>query len=172
MADSKHNLCWGRYDHKIDEKGRLLLPYDFRDVLGDRLVLVAGPNKEIRVYSDAAFALFEKELAGQCLLDEYDEDFLYLQRIFGNCERLSHDTSYRISLPDRLRNHAGLMTDLSAVMIGCGNRVEIWSSPLLSLQDSHLDLERIKNVAKSRRGLLGGLSANAAASISSDAIVA
>ena len=172
VTPSIQKLCWGRYDYKIDEKGRLLLPFEFRDVLGERLVLVAGPYNEIRLYSDQSFGSFQDELAGSSLMDEYDEEFLYIQRLFGNCERVSRDTNYRATLPDRLREYAGLLTNTSAIIIGCGNRVEIWSEANLAKQSNKIDMEKIKNVARSRRGLLPALSAEVASTVANEASVA
>lgn len=118
---------WGRFEHNLDEKGRVIIPQLFRSKLGDEFVLIAGAGNHIRVYPMPIWAAIEEQLASDSLLDELNKDLLYLQRMFGNCEFVSLDQQNRVSLPRHLRDWAELKEGNSAIILGSGTRLEIWN---------------------------------------------
>ena len=44
-------MFMGEYHHNIDEKGRIVLPSKFRELLGDSFVITRGIEKCLYVYS-------------------------------------------------------------------------------------------------------------------------
>ena len=118
---------WGRFEHSLDDKGRVVVPLKFRDKLGDEFVLTTGADHHIRVYPMPIWENMEEQLISQDVHDEQDPNLNFLQRLFGNCEYVSSDQQNRLSLSRHLRVWAGLGEDETAIIIGNGTRLEIWS---------------------------------------------
>ena len=128
MAISSPALrMWGRYEHSLDDKGRVIVPQKFRDKLGDEFVLTIGPDRHIRAYPMPIWEAMDEQLASVDVLDELNKDVIFLQRMFGNCEFVSPDTANRLSIPRHLREWANLRESETAIIIGNGTRVEFWS---------------------------------------------
>jgi MraZ protein len=118
---------WGRFEHSLDDKGRVIVPQKFREKLGEEFVLTIGPDHHIRVYPMLVWEAMEEQLVSADVLDELDPDLQFLQRMFGNCEFVSYDQQNRLSLPRHLREWASLRESEPAIIIGSGTRLEIWS---------------------------------------------
>jgi MraZ protein len=118
---------WGRFEHKLDDKGRVIVPQRLRDSLGEECVLTTGPGNHIRAYPVQVWDTMTAELAGIGLLDEQDKSLNLLQRMAGNCEYASTDPQNRLSIPSFLRRWASLEDGDTAVIVGSGNRLEIWN---------------------------------------------
>ena len=118
---------WGRFEHSLDDKGRVIVPQKFRDKLGEEFVLTIGPGRHIRVYPLPIWEAMEEQLTSADVHDELDPDLIFLQRMFGNCEFVSYDQQNRLSIPRHLREWAGLREGDTAIILGSGTRLEVWS---------------------------------------------
>ena len=118
---------WGRFEHSLDDKGRVIVPQKFREKLGEEFVLTIGPSKHIRAYPMAVWEALEEQLASTDLDGELNEDSIFLQRMFGNCEFVSPDQQNRLSIPRHLREWASLRESDTAIILGSGTRLELWS---------------------------------------------
>jgi MraZ protein len=116
-----------KYEHTIDEKGRLSFPVRFREVLRkyDSEVLIAIPwDNHLRAYPLAEWEILENKLkAGE---GPPSEDLDRLIRYFESesCECFL-DKQGRVLLPQVLRTELGLQRDV--VLVGMIDRVEIWN---------------------------------------------
>ena len=124
---SRENRMWGRFEHSLDDKGRVIVPQKFREKLGEEFVLTIGPSKHIRAYPMAVWDALEEQLASSDLDGELNEDSIFLQRMFGNCEFVSPDQQNRLSIPRHLREWASLRESDTAIILGSGTRLELWS---------------------------------------------
>ena len=124
---SRENRMWGRFEHSLDDKGRVIVPQKFREKLGDEFVLTIGPSRHIRAYPMPIWDTLEEQLASSNLDDELNEDSIFLQRMFGNCEFVSADQQNRLSIPRHLRDWANLRESEAAIILGSGTRLELWS---------------------------------------------
>lgn len=117
----------GEYQQKLDDKGRLVLPSAFRDELAHtKLILALGDHGEIGVWPDGDFDKRSKQIAER----EYDSeaDARAYRRFMSNASDARIDAQFRIAVPESLRRKAGFegVGSKDAVVIGVGNRVEIW----------------------------------------------
>ena len=115
-----------KYEHTIDDKGRLSFPSRFREVLRqyESEVLIAIPwDNHLRIYPLAEWEILENKL--QVEDQEQFEDLDKVIRYFESesCECVV-DKQGRILLPPGLRADLGLKRDI--VLIGMIDRVEIW----------------------------------------------
>lgn len=129
----KLKKLWGRFEHSLDDKGRLLLPSRFGVSPKDEFVIMAVPNpqKHLWLYESTTWETLNNELASDTLFDQFDHSLQSLQRFFGNCDFVEVDSSGRITLPRTYRTWAGLMPKgeetITPITIGLGNRIEIWN---------------------------------------------
>jgi MraZ protein len=120
------NRFRSKYDHTIDEKGRLIFPSRFREVLRqyESEVLIAIPwDNHLRAYPLAEWESLENRLKVEDgeLQEDLDKIIRYLES--ESCECVL-DKQGRILLPPALRAELGLKRDI--VLIGMIDRVEIW----------------------------------------------
>jgi MraZ protein len=113
----------GTFEHSLDEKGRIVLPSTFRNHLVDRGFISQYENclglwtpEEFRNVADR---LTEKVREGAT--SQYA-----LRAFAANAHEVKPDSQGRISIPQRLRDYAGL--DRDAVVIGALDRIEIWDA--------------------------------------------
>ncbi len=118
---------WGRFEHSLDDKGRVIVPQKFREKLGDEFVLTIGPDNHIRAYPMPVWEAMEEQLISTDVHDELNPDLVFLQRMFGNCEFVGYDQQFRMSIPRHLRAWADLQESEPAIIVGNGTRLEIWS---------------------------------------------
>lgn len=113
----------GEYHHTIDEKGRLAVPFRFREDL-DRGGFVSK-------WIDGCLALFPRaawdELAAKAAsLPVADTGARTFQRfIFGTAFEVRLDRQGRLVVPSVLREFAGLVSE--AVVVGSRDHLEVWS---------------------------------------------
>ena len=113
----------GTYSPKLDEKGRIFLPAKFRDELKDGLVIVPFHDDCLALYPVATFERKAQEIA------DLPESFVQVreyQRWLANEASLDvPDKQYRVHIPSRLREYAGL--DGQILARGSIVRVELWN---------------------------------------------
>lgn len=146
---------WGRFEHSLDDKGRVIVPQKFREKLGEEFVLTIGPGRHVRIYPLLIWEVMEEQLVSADMHDELDENAIFLQRMFGNCEFAGPDQQNRLSIPRHLREWAGLREGEAAIIVGSGTRVELWSR---ANWDAYSSLFTEKNAAEAalRRKLANG----------------
>lgn len=115
----------GRYEHTLDEKGRLTIPARFRGRLGDHFVLtIAPPERCLALYPDATWYEFCGKLEAAPRKDAQYRTFV--RHLFAHTEEVSLDAQGRLIVPPSLRGHAGIERDV--VLVGTLTRIELWSA--------------------------------------------
>ena len=145
---------WGRFEHSLDDKGRIIVPQRFRETLGDEFVLTMGPGHHVRAYPMPIWEALEEQLISADVDDELNPSMVFLQRMFGNCEFVSPDQQNRLSIPRHLREWALLREADTAVILGSGVRLEIWSRAQWDLSNDFTEAGA-KDAARGRKSSLG-----------------
>lgn len=120
----------GEYECKLDAKGRLVLPARIKSHLpettGNELVLRKGFEACLVIYPLVEYKKIFSKIAG---LSEFNEEYRTLQRNFfrGNTT-VELDTMGRFVIPKLMLSYSGI--DKDALVIGMGNRIEVWSPTL------------------------------------------
>src|SRR5437868_2530683 len=117
---------WGEYEHSVDDKGRVVIPQDFRGLLGDRFIVTRGPDRSILVLPSSVWQPIQESLRNPTL----HRDRAFLQRMLGGRTEVSLDPQARLAIPKHLREHAGISNSVAAVIVGQGFKFEIWSKPV------------------------------------------
>jgi MraZ protein len=117
---------------KLDAKGRMAIPTRYRERLQARcdgqLVVTVDRDHCLLLYPLPEWEEIEKKLVK---LPSFNAQARRLQRLLvGHATELDMDAHGRILLPQPLRDFASL--EKTAVMIGQGNKFEIWDENLWS----------------------------------------
>ena len=128
----------GRYDHTIDQKGRLAVPSRWRETLlglhEDRLVLTkhrVAVNRCVHVHP---LSSWEKVLRRFDEQPPLDLRMQALQRAYvSHGQECPMDPQGRILLPPHLRTYAGLERDVR--FVGFGRHASIWDRTVCDRMD-------------------------------------
>lgn len=124
----------GRYEHTIDDKGRLTIPARYRELLEDGAYVTQGFEHNLIVHPVASFEEMSAKVNQLAITDPVARQ---LRRyIFSAAERCEFDKAGRILLPQFLRDMAKL--DGSVVLVGAGAYFEIWSASNWTQQNDAL----------------------------------
>ena len=114
----------GEFEHAVDDRGRIAIPAKFRPALADGMVVTKGIDRCLVIWPIDDWRTFTDDLRQMPLMAG---DARRMQRFFlAGAADATPDRLGRILIPSPLRLYAQL-TD-QAVVIGVGDRVEIWST--------------------------------------------
>ncbi len=116
----------GRFEHGIDDKGRVSIPSRFREILTtnfDERLIVTNFDGCLWAYPVSEWLKIEERVSA---LPQFKPEVKALQRVFiSAATECSIDKQGRILLPPTLRDYAGIEKNL--VFVGMTKRLEIWS---------------------------------------------
>jgi MraZ protein len=113
----------GEFQHSLDAKGRIILPSKFRAQLESGLVITRAPDGCLWVMSSADFQTWAETLRESTRRG--DPRWRDVQRfIFSGAHEDHPDKQGRISVPEHLREHAGLEREVT--ITGNDDRIEVW----------------------------------------------
>ena len=113
----------GENDRLLDEKGRIVLPSNFRRHLKDAAFIAKSLQAPcLMVYSADEIEKVAERLIEQVQTKKVTADAQ--RRWAASISEVRTDTQGRIPIPAKLRNEIGL--EREAVVIGVINRLEIW----------------------------------------------
>ena len=116
-------MFMGEYHHTIDEKGRIIIPAKFREMLGDTFIVTRGIENCLFVYPNDEWQKIVTKLES---LPFTKRDARQFVRFFlSGATNAEFDKQGRVNLTSPLIDYARLQKD--CVVIGTGSRLEIWS---------------------------------------------
>ena len=114
----------GTYNHTIDQKGRMIIPNKFRNLLGDVFIITRGIDECLEIYDKASWDKFSDKINSLPYSEKSAREF---KRIFiGNAIELVPDKMGRVQLTPALRSSVGLVSDVT--FLGVGDHIEVWDS--------------------------------------------
>ena len=133
----------GRYNHTIDEKGRLTIPARFRELLENGAYVTQGFDRNLMVLTAPSFEQIYSRVNQMSMTDPTARQLKRL--IFSAAERCEIDRAGRMLLPQFLREAVQLNGE--AMIVGAGDYFEIWSPDLWAqqnelLQDAEANAQR------------------------------
>jgi len=120
------SILTGEFRNTLDEKGRLSLPARMRSELpGIELVLTQGIDQCLWLFPPQQWQeLSQKLMASTSLFQAKSR--LVQRRIIAPAQEVEIDRLGRISIPQSLREWAGLSRE--CVILGISKYIEIWSA--------------------------------------------
>ena len=125
-------MLMGEYKHKMDKKGRVIIPAKFRNELGENFVATRGLDNCLFVYPMDEWNTLKEKLTSLPITSKEARSFVRF--FFSGATECKLDKQGRISLPVNLRNYANLNKQI--VIIGLGSRIELWAE---EKWDNYLD---------------------------------
>jgi MraZ protein len=116
----------GNFEHKLDAKGRLVIPSCFREELGTRVVATSISNECISLYSERNWEDVVTRL--EEISKQSPKGDTAQRRILANSFRLEVDSMGRVLISEKLRKAAGIEQDVC--INGNNKKLEIWDSAL------------------------------------------
>lgn len=117
----------GSYNHKLDSKGRTVLPARFRGELGNSVVATIGFDRCIALYSNSQWEAFMEKVKELPSFKKKTREFRRV--LLSMAVEQEIDGAGRILLPAILREYAGAEQDIT--IIGQEDHVEIWDTKKL-----------------------------------------
>ena len=124
----------GQFQHNLDEKGRLMIPARYRELLAAGAFITQGFDKCLMVMTDAYFAQVYDRINSMNLADPTAR--LLRRLILSNAYPVEVDKVGRILLPNNLRQVIALNGE--AIVAGQGDYFEVWNPADWNLQMDQL----------------------------------
>jgi len=118
------NMLVGTFEHKIDSKGRVVLPAKLRDELGCAVVSTIGIDKCIAIYPKEQWEKVLEKFMGLSFSKGKSRGLMRL--MLSSASELQIDMAGRILVPNFLRGHAEL--DQEICLIGVNDHIELWDT--------------------------------------------
>jgi MraZ protein len=119
-------VFYGEFSHKLDKKGRLIIPAKFRDVIQEmcieRFYITRGLDECLFMFSESEWKLQESKFKSMSFTKKKARDFNRL--FFAGAVEGVPDKQWRILIPDYLKAYAKLSKNI--VVVGVSTRIEIW----------------------------------------------
>lgn len=111
----------GRYEHSIDEKGRLFIPAKLREELGSVFYLAVGVKENLTIYPMEAWNKLRERVSSLTTAQAAAMDVF-----FASAYKCEPDKQWRIQVPSDLREYARI--DRDVVITGNNDRAQVWSA--------------------------------------------
>jgi len=117
-------MFFGEFEYKVDEKGRVPVPAQFRKVIKEGMVVLSqGMEGCITAYPLPEWKKLAEALSGASVTRS---KMRKLNRaLFATAFRVNIDGQGRVALPGPLRDYAGIEDEV--VIIGANNCIELWN---------------------------------------------
>ena len=116
-------MLMGEYHNSLDLKGRVVIPFKFREELGEKIVLTRGLDGSLFIYSYDTFLDLTKKLNNLPFTEKESRNFIRF--MLSGATTLEFDKQGRIIIPNFLKEYANLEKEV--VLVGVLNRIEVWS---------------------------------------------
>jgi MraZ protein len=115
-------MPFGEFQYSVDDKGRVIIPPNFRDFVGDGMVVTRGMDGCLNVFPLTTWRDIETKLTSLPITDGSSRNFVRF--FYSGAAKVSIDAAGRITLPSTLRLYAGISNNV--VIAGAPNRLEVW----------------------------------------------
>jgi transcriptional regulator MraZ len=142
----------GQYQHNLDDKGRLMIPARFRDLLEGGAFITQGFDKCLMVMTESYFKQVYERIEAMNLADPTAR--LLRRLILANAYSVETDKVGRILVPQNLRTFLGIENG-ELIVAGQGEYFEVWtpaqwSEQMTQLQDTEANNQRFSTLDLSK----------------------
>ena len=114
----------GQFYHNLDNKGRLTIPTNFRDLLSNNgAYIIQGFEQNLLVLPSPSFDIVSRRINQMSMTDPNTR--LLRRLFFSTAKFVEVDKAGRILIPQFLRQSAYMESEV--VVVGNGTYFEIWS---------------------------------------------
>lgn len=113
----------GEFKHKLDRKGRLIMPARFRSELEETFMITRGLDRCLFAYTPEEWTKIEQQLRSLPFTQSNARAFSRF--FFSGASECQLDSQGRVLVPANLRKYAEFKKEV--VVIGVSNRIELWA---------------------------------------------
>ena len=125
----------GQFQHNLDDKGRLMIPARYRDLLAAGAFITQGFDKCLMVMTDAYFKEVYERINSMNMADASAR--MLRRLILSNAYPVEADKVGRILVPQNLREFLGV-TSGELTVAGQGDYFEVWTPADWKVQNDKL----------------------------------
>jgi len=145
----------GQFQHNLDDKGRLMVPARYRDLLAAGAFITQGFDKCLMVMTDVYFGQVYERINSMNLADPTAR--MLRRLILSNAYPVEVDKVGRILVPQNLRQFLGI-TSGELTVAGQGDYFEVWApaewqAQMDNLQDVEANEQRFSTLDLSKNPL-------------------
>lgn len=151
MVNGGMELLTGEYNNTLDEKGRISFPAKLRQQINETtLIVTQALDHCLWLFTQEEWKNLSTKLMESA--SPFDaKNRLVLRRLVAPAQEVEFDKSGRLSIPQSLREYAGLSKD--CVLLGIDKYVELWDAEayknyLAETESSFLDAAEGLNAIK------------------------
>ena len=142
----------GQFQHNLDDKGRLMIPARYRDLLAAGAFITQGFDKCLMVMTDAYFKEVYERINNMNMADASAR--MLRRLILSNAYPVEVDKVGRILVPQNLREFLGI-TSGELTVAGQGDYFEVWTpadwkTQMDKLQDVEANEQRFSTLDLSK----------------------
>jgi len=142
----------GQFQHNLDDKGRLMVPARYRDLLAAGAFITQGFDKCLMVMTDVYFQQVYERINNMNLADPTAR--MLRRLILSNAYPVEVDKVGRILVPQNLREFLGIASG-ELTVAGQGDYFEVWTpaewkSQMDNLQDVEANEQRFSTLDLSK----------------------
>lgn len=119
-------ILTGSYSRSLDEKLRIAIPKEIRDVLtlqpGGAMYVAPGTDGSLVLFTEAEFARFAQRLEASSPTQQNVRAFMRL--FYAQAHRVEVDKQGRVRIPPELAERAQLKKDV--MLLGVRDHLELW----------------------------------------------
>lgn len=120
-------MFYGEHEHKLDKKGRIIIPSTFREASKENYVekffVTRGLDTCLFMFPEEEWKQQEAKFKNLSFTKSQARKFNRL--FFSGAVEAIPDKQGRILIPSYLKNYAGIKKEI--MLIGVSSRIEIWS---------------------------------------------
>ncbi len=120
-------LFLSTYLNKVDRKGRVSVPATFRSTLATHRhpnVVILFPSFKVAALDGTGSDRMEEMKNRLDALDQFSDEYDDLSLLFADSHQLAIDGEGRIILPETLKEHAHISSDVA--FVGLGAMFQVW----------------------------------------------
>ncbi|HKY54692.1 MAG TPA: division/cell wall cluster transcriptional repressor MraZ [Anaerolineales bacterium] len=141
----------GQFQHNLDDKGRLMIPARFRELLAAGAFITQGFDRCLMVMTDNYFRQVYDRISAMNLADPMAR--LLRRLILSNAYPVEADKVGRILIPQNLRQ--SILLEGEAILAGQGEYFEVWTpadwnTQMAQLQDIETNNQRFATLDLSK----------------------
>jgi len=120
-------MFYGEHEHRLDKKGRIIIPSQFREVSKENYIekffITRGLDKCLFMFSEEEWKQQEAKFRNLSFTKSQARKFNRL--FFSGAVMVAPDKQGRILIPSYLKHYANIKKEI--MLIGVSSRIEIWA---------------------------------------------
>lgn len=136
-------MYFGKFEHSLDSKNRLLIPSKIKEVLSRKVYIMKGFDGCVSLYDENGFNNLTSKMSELSYTKANERT--YIRLLLASVVEIQLDSVGRILIPVDVMNKYSLEKDL--IILGCNDHLEIWNKTKWN-EFEETNLSKLEEVAE------------------------